>query len=143
MFNWFYLFKYHSDIAKTGDKSSLNTLPFFVLILQPEFSCHLHESCYTQYIWRVNVHDICFVRFGIGVPELCPFLKLLYPYRKSLYQFSSHLYDFSWFFLWQSWVIVLYLTNVMVNIYSIINISILHVQVVDTGLYLQIITITV
>jgi len=66
------------------------------------------------------------VRFGLGVPELGPFLKLLYPYRESLYlklllQLSSHLYDFSWFSLIPltklrqgkySSVIVLYLTDI-------------------------------
>ena len=75
-------------------------------------------------MWRVNA--ICFVRFGLGVPELGPFLKLLYPYRESLYlklllQLSSHLYDFSWFSLIPltklrqgkySSVIVLYLTDI-------------------------------
>ena len=35
-------------------------------------------------LYRVNVHDICFVRFGTVVSELCPFLKLLNPYKESL-----------------------------------------------------------
>jgi len=25
----------------------------------------------------VNVHDICFVRFGTEVPELCPFFEIV------------------------------------------------------------------
>ena len=64
----------------------------FCLILLPQFSSHLHENCYTRYIWRVNAHDIWLASFGLGVPELCVFLKL-----KLLQQFSSHLYDCSWF----------------------------------------------
>ena len=67
----------------------------FCLILLPQFSSHLHESCYTRYIWRVNAHDIWFASFGLGVPELCVFLKIKL-------QFSSHLYDFM-VFLWQRW----------------------------------------
>ena len=51
---------------------------------------------------RVNVHDICVVRFVTGVPELCPFLKLLNPYKESLciklLQQLSHLYGFVLFF---------------------------------------------
>jgi len=39
-------------------------------------------------LYRVNVHDICFVRFGTVVSELCPFLKLSNPYKES-YQISS------------------------------------------------------
>jgi len=42
------------------------------------------------------VHDTCFVRFGTGVPELYPFLKLLNPYKVGLcikrLQQLSHLY---------------------------------------------------
>ena len=63
------LFKYHSDIAKTGDKSSLRC----------RFLCNSFTTVFkssTRYIWRVNVHDMCFAWFSIGVPELCPFLKL-------------------------------------------------------------------
>ena len=41
------------------------------------------------------------MRFGTGVPELCPFLKLLYPYKESLciklLQQLSHLYVFVFF----------------------------------------------
>ena len=101
---------------------------------------------------------ICFVRFGIGVPELCLFLKLFYPYRKSLYlkllqQFSSHLNDFSWFSLFPltklrqgiySSVIGLYLIAIMINIYSNINVSV-HITCSSSRLWieLQIITITV
>jgi len=48
---------------------------------------------------RVNVHDICVVRFVTGVPELCP---LLNPYKESLciklLQQLSHLYGFVLFF---------------------------------------------
>ena len=48
------------------------------------------------------MHVIGFAMFGLGVPELCPFLKLSYPYRENKFLklhhlFSSHLYDFSWF----------------------------------------------
>ena len=49
----------------------------FSLILIPRLSRHLHENCYTWYLWRLNVHDICCVRLGTGVSELCPFLKLV------------------------------------------------------------------
>ena len=54
---------------KTGDKSSLRC----------RFLCNSFTTVFkssTRYIWRVNVHDMCFAWFSIWVPELCPFLKL-------------------------------------------------------------------
>ena len=87
-----------SNTTATSRKLVTNRLyvAIFSLILIPRLSRHLHENCYTWYLWRLNVHDICFVRFGTGVPELYPFLKLVYPYRESLclkllQQFSCHL----------------------------------------------------
>jgi len=77
------MFKYRGDIAKTGDTSSLrcffqsNTNTTVVKISKMKVG--IHELCK-----RVNVHDICFVKFGTRVPELCPFLKLLNPYKESL-----------------------------------------------------------
>ena len=47
------------------------------------------------------MHDICFVRFDTGVPELCPFLKWLNPFKESLcikLLQLSHLYGLFWFF---------------------------------------------
>ena len=39
---------------------------------------------------KINVHDICFVRFGMGVPELCPFIEIVKSvWRKFVYQTSS------------------------------------------------------
>ena len=35
------------------------------------------------------MHDICFVRFGTGVPGLFSFLSMLNPYKKFVYQTSS------------------------------------------------------
>ena len=127
-----------SSTTATSRKQVTNHMLHFFLILLPQFSNHLHESCYTRYIWRVNVHDIWFARFGLGVPELCPFLKLSYPYRESkflklLQQFSSHLYDFSWFSLdnveiWDTHISDSSIFNryiIIVNIYS--NFNNLHI----------------
>ena len=47
------------------------------------------------------MHDIRFVRFDTGVPELCPFLKWLNPFKESLcikLLQLSHLYGLFWFF---------------------------------------------
>jgi len=47
-----------------------------------QFSSHLNETWWNTWsLWRVDMHDILFVRPNQMVPELCPFFKILiYPY---------------------------------------------------------------
>ena len=72
---------------------------------------NLHESCYTWYLWRLNVHDICFVRFGTGVPDLCLLFLNWYIHivKVSVSNFFNSfqiIFNFVHgflYFLWQSW----------------------------------------
>ena len=84
------LFKYHGDIAKK--RWQIVYVAVFSLILLPRLSRHLHGSCYTLYLWRLNVHDICFVRF----PELCLFFEIgISIWRKFVSQTSSTVFKSS------------------------------------------------
>jgi len=97
--------------------------------------CRFQSNTYTKVVkastWKLlymilmKMHDICFVRFGTGVPELCPFFKIgISIKRKFVSQTSSTVFKSSlkknMVFLWQSWdrgvyssqsVIVLYLID--------------------------------
>ena len=77
------LFKYRGDIAKTGDK----------LYIRCRFQSHTYIPVVKASTWKLIYlifmknkcawHLFCEVRQR-EVPELCPFLKLLYPYRENV-----------------------------------------------------------